>query len=185
MGTAEGPGPRPSGSAGARGAFLLAVALVLGIVLLQKFDTGQVPFSTSVDVDAGSVTTGRAPSVSVLPPTTSRAARPPDQVKVLAANASNIDGLAGKTTTFLTNNGYNALAPINATRSLDNSLVLYKPDFEPEARALAQLFGLPATAVKPLDDSAPVNETRNADVVVVAGEDLRLPGDTTSTTRRS
>ncbi len=155
------------------------------VVLLQKFDTGRVPFSQPVDVDTGTDTTARSPTVSVLPPTTSRAARPADQVRVVVANASDIDGLAGRTTTFLTNNGYNALSPMDASRAMDNSQVLYRADFEPEARTIAQLLGLPGSAVKALDDNAPVPDTRGADVVVAAGGDVRLPGDTTSTTRRS
>jgi hypothetical protein len=165
---------------------LLVLAVVLGIVLLNKFDTGRVPFSQPVESNGGRSTTSirRLPSVSVLPNTTARAARPADQVKVLPANGTSTGGLGSRTGTFLTNNGYNALAPEDATRNLDNSLVLYRADFEPEARALAQLLGLPASSVKLLDDSAPVGETRNADVVVVAGDDLRLPGETTSTTRR-
>jgi len=179
---AEGPGPRPSGSAGVRGGVLLVVALVLGIVLLQKFDTGRVPFSPSVNVKTGPTTTvRRLPSVSVLPPSTSRATRPPDQVKVLPANGTGVSGLGGRTGTFLQNSGYNALSPEDATRNLDNSLVLYKADFEPEARAVAQLLGLPASSVKILDDTAPVPDTRGADVVVVAGADLHLPDATTTT----
>jgi hypothetical protein len=138
-----------------------------------------------VETDAGPTTTRRGPSVSVLPPTTIRALRPADQVKVLPANGTNTSGLGGRTGTFLQNNGYNALAPIDASRTLENTLVLHKADFDLEASALAQLLGLPASSVKVLDDSAPVPETRNADIVVVAGADLNLPGDTTSTTRRA
>jgi hypothetical protein len=185
VGPADGPGARPSTGSGARGAVLLALALVLGIVLLQEFDTGSVPFSQPVETDAGPTTTDLDPSVSVLPPTTSRALRPADQVKVLPANGTNTSGLGGRTGTLLQNNGYNALAPIDASRTLDSSLVLHMPDFEPEARAIAQLLGLPASSVRLLDDSAPVPETRSADVVVIAGTDLNLPGDSTSTTRRA
>ena len=182
MSAAEGPGPRPSGSAGVRGAILLVAALVLGIVLLQQFDSARVPFSQPVDVKTGPTTTvRRLPSVSVLPPTTSRAVRPPDQVKVLPANGTGTSGLGGRTGTFLQNNGYNALSPMDATRNLDTSLVLYKADFEPEARAVVQLLGLPASAAKPLDDTAPVADTRGADIVVVAGADLHLPDNTTTT----
>ena len=40
---------------------------------------------------------------------------------------------------------------------------------------LAQLLQLPLSSVRPLDDSTPVPETRGADIVVIAGADLRLP----------
>jgi hypothetical protein len=180
---ADGPGARPSGSAGARGAVLLVLAVVLGIVLLNKFDTGSVPFSQPVESNGGhtATTTRRLPSVSVVPTTTSRPPRPADQVKVLPANGTSTSGLGGRTGTFLSNNGYNALAPVDASRNLDTSLVLYSADFEPEARAVAQLLGLPASSVKALDANAPVPDTRGADVVVVAGADLHLPSDTSTT----
>jgi hypothetical protein len=160
------------------------LAVLLGIVLLNKFDTGRVPFSQPVESNGGRSTTTirRLPSVSILPSTTARPPRPADQVKVLPANGTGTSGLGGRTGTFLSNNGYNALAPEDATRNLDNSQVLYRADFESEARAVAQLLGLPASSVKVLDDNAPVADTRGADIVVIAGADLRLPSDTTTTT---
>jgi hypothetical protein len=183
VGSAERPGARPVGSAGARGALLLVLALVLGVVLLQKFDTGTVAFTERVDTNATTATTRQAPTVSVVPSAPVRQPRAPSEIKVLPANGTSTTGLGGKTGDFLRTAGYNALAAMDATRNLDASLVLYKPDFEPEARTLAQLLQLPASAVKVLDDNAPVADTRGADIVVVAGADLHLP-DTTSTTRR-
>jgi hypothetical protein len=165
---------------------LLILAVVLGIVLLNKFDTGRAPFSEPVESNSGrATTTTRRPSVSAQTSTSSRALRPADQVKVLPANGTGTSGLGGRTGTFLSNNGYDALAPVDATRDdIATSLVLYRADFDVEARALAQLLGLPTTAVKALDDNAPVPDTRGADIVVVAGADLHLPNDTTSTTKK-
>jgi hypothetical protein len=187
VGTADGPGARATGSAGARGAFLLAVALVLGVVLLNKFDTGVTPFTEEIETDIPT-TTRNFTSVPVVPTTAGRQPRPPDQVKVLPANGTSTAGLGSRTGEFLRRNGYNALAPIDATRDLDATLVEYTPDFEPEARAVAQLLQLPVSAVRPLEQDPPVGDTRGADIIVAAGADLRLPDDaaatTTSTTRR-
>lgn len=187
MGSSERPGVGATGSAGARGAFLLILAFVLGVLILQKFDDGgSAPFSGSVS--AGGTTTPvtpttRRPSVSVLPATTTRALRPNEQVKVLPANATDTQGLATKVGTLLTANNYNALAPTDATKKVDNTLVEYKPDLEPEARALAQLLVLPASSLRPMEDAPPVGDARGADIIVIIGPDLRVP-EATPTTKK-
>ena len=86
--------PGQAGSTGARGGILLAIAVVLGIVLLNGFD--RVPGSDSVDVDSildglGTSTTaaGGGPPVTAAPAVTSttRASRAPADVTVLVATA--------------------------------------------------------------------------------------------------
>ncbi len=187
MGSADPRGVRPPANAGARGALLIGVALILGIVILQQYDDGSVDVDpqvqTTPDPDTTS-TTRRQSTVSVVPIPTSRALRPPADVKVLAANATATSGLAGRTRDYLQTVGYNALAPTDATRSLDATQVQHTPEFEAEARALAQLLQLPASSIRPLEENPPVAETRGADIVLVIGNDLRLPGDTTTTSRR-
>ena len=174
MGTAEGPGSPPPG-VGARGVVLVAAALLVGVVLLNKFDNDSAPFTPDVEVDSGTTTTRRLPTATALPTTTLRQPRPPADVKVLPANGTNTSGLGARTNEFLRRANYNALAPIDGSRLLDTTIVAYTAEFEAEARVLAQLLQLPLSAVKPLDDSTPVPETRGADVVVIAGADLRLP----------
>lgn len=154
---------------------LVAAALLVGIVLLNKFDSGSIPFTPQVEVEGGTTTTRKLPNVSVLPTTTLHQPRPPADVKVLPANGTNTAGLGARTNEFLRKANYNALAPIDASRVLDATIVAYKADFEAEARVVAQLLQLPLSAVRPLDDSTPVPDTRGADVVVIAGGDLRLP----------
>jgi hypothetical protein len=174
MGTTEEPGP-PHQGVGARGILLVAAAFLVGIVLLNRFDSGSGPFTPDVDVETGTTTTRRQPTVTAQATTTLRQPRPPADVRVLPANGTNTTGLGARTNEFLRKANYNALAPIDASRVVDTSIVAYRAEFEPEARVLAQLLQLPLSAVRPLDDSTPVPETRGADVVVVAGADLRLP----------
>jgi hypothetical protein len=50
--------------------------------------------------------------------------------------------------------------------------VYYNPGFEREARVVAQLLGLPDSAVQPMPTPPPVSDTRGADIVVVVGPDL-------------
>ena len=172
------------GNASTRGALLLAVAVILGVVLLKKFDAGTAPFSERLDSNVTTATTSRLPTVSVLPSTPVREPRAPADVKVLPANGTSTGGLGRRTGEFLQRANYNALAALDATKNVDASLVEYRPDFEPEARTLAQLLQLPASSVKPLDDAVPVSDTRGADIVLVIGADLHLPDDTTTTSRR-
>ncbi len=174
MGTAEDPGLPPQG-VGAKGVLLVAAALLVGIVLLNRFDNGAGPFTADVDVESGTTTTRGLPAMSLPPTTAARQPRPPAEVRVLPANGTNTTGLGARTGDFLRRANYNALAPIDATRLLDATIVAYRAEFEAEARVLAQLLQLPLSAVRPLDDNTPVPETRGADVVVVAGADLRLP----------
>ena len=184
-------GVRPPPSTGGRGVVLLGIALLLGIVILNQFDSGSIDVDTDVATDAGdeeeNTTTTRRSGVSVVPIPTSRAVRPPAEVKVLAANGTATQGLAGRTRDYLQTVGYNALAPTDATRVVEATQVQHTPEFEAEARALAQLLQLPASSVRPLEQNAPVPDTRDTDIALIIGPDLRLPGDvatTTSTTRR-
>ena len=182
-------GVRPPPSTGGRGVVLLGVALLLGIIILNQFDTGAIDVDTSVSTDAGDdeeTTTTRRSGVSVVPIPTTRAVRPPAEVKVLAANATATSGLAGRTRDYLQTVGYNALAPTDATRVVEATQVQHTAEFEAEARALAQLLQLPASSVRPIEENPPVPDSRGADIALIIGPDLRLPGDaaTTTTTRR-
>jgi hypothetical protein len=174
MDSDDGPAS-PAPGVGAKGIVLVAAALLVGIVLLNKFDDSSVPFTPRVNVQSGTTTTRRLPSVSIVPSTTLRAPRSPADVKVLVANGTSTTGLATKTADFLRRSNYNSLSPTDATKNLDATIVAYRADYESEARVLAQLLQVPLSAVRPLDDNTPVSDNRGADVVVVAGSDIKVP----------
>ena len=195
--------PGQAGSTGARGGILLAIAVVLGIVLLNGFD--RVPGSDSVDVDSildglGTSTTaaGGGPPVTAAPAVTSttRASRAPADVTVLVANGTDIKGLAGATATALKAIGYNTLSPSDTSRTVDVTKVQYSAGFEAEGRAVATSLQLPPTAVEASTpaNAPPVADTLGANVIVVLGADVATKatttttgagaGATTSTTRR-
>lgn len=175
----------PSGGSGARGGILLVVAVGLGILILQAFDTGAVPFSdissntTAPRLDGPVVTT---PSAT----TTTKAPRPPSELVVLAANGTGTSGLAGRVTEFLRTNGYTSVAtPLDASRLLEASSVEFEAGYDAEAKILAQRLGLPATAVRQVGDAAPVPDRRGAVILVLIGPDLdrSLAGATPATAR--
>ena len=174
---ARGRPADPSGGNSTRGVALLAVAVILGLLILNRTDesvsTGDVRIETPT-------TEAETDTTVALPPTTVRPLRAPADVKVLAANGSNVSGLGRRTADQLEAKGYaNTLAPTDTTRDVPATSVEFNADFEPEARAVAEALGLPPTVVKALD-SPPVADTRGADVVVLIGPDL--PGATATTT---
>ena len=186
--------PGPASGTGARGALLLAVAVVLGIALLNRFD--RVPTSDSVDVDSilddlnTSTTAGDGSTATTAPATTTtRASRPPGEVTVLVANGTDIRGLAGATATALKAIGYNTLSPTDS-RPVDVTKVQFSPGYEAEALAVATSLQLPPTAVEAANPAnpPPVTDTLGANVVVLLGADVARTtssvGATTSTTRR-
>lgn len=201
----RGKPPAASGTnAGAKGAILLGVAVVIGIVLLQQFDskTGTITSTGGGRVTTSSVraqattttTTSRRIGLTTVPQvttTTTVRARGKAEVRVLVANGSGQRGLAGSTTNALKAAGYtNILTPADATVAVDKTVVQYADGYEAEARELAGALSLPVTVVARLA-SPPVAaaDLDDAKLVVVLGADVvnttsTAPGATTSTTRR-
>ncbi len=96
----------------------------------------------------------------------------PADVTVLVLNGAGAKGVAGRGSAVLQDAGYDVLAPKNAD-FLGPSKVLYSEGFEEEAAEVAAAFGVdPVAVVDMLDlNDAPINDTRNANIVVVVGED--------------
>lgn len=95
--------------------------------------------------------------------------RHPSVIRVVTANATDSRGLATAALDLLESEGYVGIRAIDALRLSDGSRVHFAPGYEPEARALARLFGLAESAVDGTD--APVPPT-GADLVVVIGQNL-------------
>ncbi|MFN2609196.1 MAG: LytR C-terminal domain-containing protein [Acidimicrobiales bacterium] len=162
---------------------LLIVVLLLGVFILSRTESrGTAASSSQVRSTTGRTTTTRSSRTTVASAaTTTRPARPPADVKVLPANGSGVSGLGQRVGDRLKAKGYNALAPANATKDISASQVEYAADFEQEARVLATNLGLAATAVKALEPSPPVADTKGADIVVFIGPDLSASGATSTT----
>ena len=185
---ASGGNGSGSGSAGARGAILLAVAAILGIVLLQAFDTDFDGGGVGVDVGVGgstvppdgSSTASTLPSGPAGTTPTTLASRAPSEVSVLVGNGTGIRGLGGQTADALKAIGYNTLTAVDATKALDVTNVQFADGYEPEARAIAVTLGLPSTAVQALNSPA-VPDTQGANVIVLLGADVARNVTTTTT----
>lgn len=156
--------------AAGRGAALLAVAVVLGIVLLNAADDPPVEQVTAGRSDD---TAPVATSTSVAPTTAATtAARAPKDVKVISANGTTVKGVARKVTDQLKSAGYNVLAPTDTPQRAQASVVYFAGGFEREAQAVAASLGLAPTTVQALPTPPPVPDTRGANVVVVVGPEL-------------
>lgn len=158
--------PRTAGSfsrslfgAAARGTGLIALAVAIGIVLLQySDDPGQNRLA------AGREPAEEAPLASPSSTTTTTAGpRPPEEVRVLVLNAARRSGVAGALTERLQVAGYATLTPGNAPTQED-SVVGCQEGWEREAAALVSATGLPAEIGDP-GELLPAG----ADCVVIIG----------------
>jgi hypothetical protein len=177
----DGSFARSAGGAGARGLLLLAVALLIGVVLLNATDADPpgTTISARGDSDSGDGGAGTdngggdgdaaAATTTTVPATTTLPARAPAEVKVIVANASEVKGAAGGGRTVLANAKYNVLAPANAAASPTSS-VFFIPGYDRDAAAIAAALQLPANLVKPMPAPLPF-DTKGAHVAVVLGAD--------------
>jgi hypothetical protein len=151
----------------ARGTGLIAVALLIGIALLQWSDA-------STDAAAGGAPPPAGAPVAVPPSTattvtTEAGPKPPAQVAVLVLNATGKNAQAKPMSDRLAVVGYRTLTPGTANRRAD-SVVLCRPGLEREATALVAATGLPATTGV-LDDAtrSGMAGAADADCAVVMG----------------
>lgn len=170
----------------ARGAALVVVAVLLGLVLLRNgLDTSEVvtssPDRTATDEggDEGDGGTDEGTDEGSDTPTTVPV-RPPAEVSVIVLNGTSVAGVAGSYSEALGTAGYQMLDPGNATTKTGVTLVYFTEGFEAEAAAVAVAAGAPATVVpQPLPDPPP-GDVGAANVVVVIGTDLASVTPTTA-----
>lgn len=185
----DGSFGRSAGVAAGRGAALIAVALVVGYVLLQQTD--DEPTVTTVATDTSTTVRRVIPTVA---PTTTAPLRAPRDIRVLVVNGTKVSGAGGRVTTPLKTRGYNVLSPVDATAGIKaenrQSAVYYTSrEYEREARELQRALELPEKPVELLPTNPPLTagELRGANVVILVGAELTTPkaGATTTTAART
>ena len=202
-GRVGGGGLGPSNAAAApRALLIIAVAVILGLVLLWKgLDTTPgVAVSPEATDDGSAESVGMAEegtadlpiadepmatTTSALTTTTSTTAvpaptRPPNQVRVLVANGSGVPRGAATVTGVLSPAGYTTLPPANATPT-DASGIYYRSGYSGDARAVMDivapgnpdlLLPLPPGGLDVPDGT--LDRVADANVVVILGADLRI-----------
>jgi hypothetical protein len=151
----------------ARGTGLIAVALAIGIVLLQWSDA-------STDAAAGGAPPPTGTPVVVESTTTTVTTAPagpkaPAELTVLVLNATGKNAQAKPMSDRLAVVGYRTLTPGNASRR-EGSVALCRPGLDDEGTALVAATGVPAT-IGILDEAAAagMEGAHDADCVVIIG----------------
>ena len=190
--TARGarPQPRPSRVGGPDGPpgwsplkalVVVVVAVALGVYLVDLGGGHHAPASAATSGTTPSTTPkGHTPTTppTTAPPTTSTTTTAPSglqpnrTVKVLVANASQTNGVAGYYSSKLAGLGWGTLTPMTASTAESTSSVYYATGMQQDALAVAASIGVASSGVRPLGGVVPVLGSTNADVVVVAGNDL-------------
>ncbi len=171
MQTTERPPTGPTRPNPVRGVVLVAVAAVLGFFLLRAIDdsgSGIVIESETPSSDEAADTTAPAGS-----DTTAVPIRPQNEVTVIVANASGVQGAAATQTERLTAAGYLTAPAANAPDGMELSTteILPTAGFEQEAARMATELGLPPESVKPMTDPPPV-DLAGANILVLLGTDV-------------
>jgi hypothetical protein len=167
--TAPRGGPsRPSGiSSAARGAIVVGLAVILGIVGLQILDDSG-PGSGSSNATGTTVTTPAGTSAGTGAVSTTTGRRPNNQVKVKVYNASGVQGLAQTQTDKLKAVGYNTQTPANLSSKRAGTVVECRKGFEAEGVVLA-LYGIGNGAKPQPYPASPPAGASEADCIVIIG----------------
>jgi hypothetical protein len=159
--------PAPAGFSAARGAALVAIAVIIGIVLLQAIDDGNDGPVGDGGVAATSSTSTPTPtdtSGSSTTSTTKPAPLPPAQVTVRVLNGSGVAGAAGTLTNTLKAKGYKTLPASDATPRT-GTVVYAKTSRTAECTTLSQ--SVPDSKVQAMPTTVPGGQ--DADCIVIIG----------------
>lgn len=158
-------GGRTASFSAARGAVLIGIAVIIGIVLLQVIDDG----TTGPIGDGGGASTETTSSTAAGETTTTTVATPvktPAEVPVLVLNGSGQQGAATAMTNTIKAKGYPTLTPADAP-ARTGTVVYFKPGFDRECTTVATIVG-GNPQVEAIPDPAPTG-SENASCVVILG----------------
>lgn len=190
---------RAGSDAAVRGALLIAVAVIIGLLLLWRghdddstatvSTDGDTPVVTSPDgtpatnPDGTPGTEGAGTDTTAPPPPSTHA---PSEVVVLVANGTGTSGGAGAVTQKLVPLAYNWRPAADASSSdIAQSVVYFREGFQEDARQVAIHLGVPedaaASILQPMPAEPPVRGTKGmesaqaAHVLVLLGTDQVIP----------
>ncbi len=177
---------RGAGFAAAKGALLIGIAVIIGIVLLQQVDTGN-----SAKAGATNTTTTKPKTTTTVKHTTTTtsttlAAAPlktPAELRVIAVNGGAPTGAAKQMHDRLVTAGYtNQATQTNwSGHTQQGNSVLCKSGLDREAVALAVVVGQGTQAITPIP-AMPNGIADGVDCVVVVGGNGSSSSSTTPTT---
>lgn len=154
------------------GVALIAVALVIGVVLLAKGfsqEDGLVATDVADTDETTGTTSATGGGIEETTTTTASVARPPAEVPVLVANGTGTSGVAATNASKLEAAGYTEVETTNASTTA-RSNVYYVAGSEADAKAVATTLSLEQATVVAMPSPPPV-ELGGATVLVVIGTD--------------
>jgi hypothetical protein len=180
----DGSFGRSAGTQTAKGAALIAVAVLIGAFLLHTAPRTETITSTSPVTQPPAAKTTRTTTPPPGPTTTTTPPpRPTAQVHVEVANGTQVIGLGGKIRSQLSTDGYNTDKPALDAPTKDHatSQIFFQPGFQSDALQLASTLSVAATAVVPMPNPAPVPQAlTGVDILVIAGTDIAGTGGSSS-----
>jgi hypothetical protein len=170
----EGGGQRrPSNDNVVKGAILVLIAVVVGVVVLANVNSGSgsssKPTTATTTTVKGGATTVPGGATTVPAATT---VPPAGSFKVVVANASGVQGAAGRTTTALKSAGFTTVDPVTASAKITISIVYVLPGYEAAGNQVAAALKLPPARVQPMPSPLPVPTLNGAQVLVLLGSDI-------------
>jgi LytR cell envelope-related transcriptional attenuator len=174
-GSSNGDVARGASFAAAKGALLIGVAVVIGIVLLQQVDNdtkrpvGAATATTKPKTKPTTTTTSAGATTTTT--VASAPAKSPAQLRVIVLNGGAASGLAAQMATHLKQVGYTS-QPQDANNWTDHrqqgNSVLCKPAFQREAAALSLAVGQ-GTTMAAYPSTPPAVIQSEVDCIVVVG----------------
>ena len=155
--TGEGGVGRATSDAAVRGALLIGVAVVIGLLLLWRAhddpdtvaDTITTPTSTAAGDgatdpsapvgDGGTTLPAGTPTTAAAPTATTHV---PNQVPVLVANGSGTTRGASNVTNKLIPSGYDTKPAADADQTYETSKIFYREGFAEDAKQIARTLGV-------------------------------------------
>jgi hypothetical protein len=154
----EGGVGRATSDAAVRGALLIGVAVVIGLLLLWRAHddpstaSGTITSPTEAPAGDGATdpTTPAGDGATTLPPGATTTALPPtpsthvpNQVPVLVANGSGTTKGASTVTNKLIPIGYDTKPAADADQTYEKSKIFYREGFAEDAKQIARTLGVP------------------------------------------
>jgi hypothetical protein len=159
------PPPRPAANTAARGAIVVVVAVLLGVWILTKIDSGAAVDSGSGPAATTTVATTVATSVTAAPTTVVDKA----SFTVIVANASGTSGAAKRKGDAMKADGYQLAEPVTNQTKADTTTIFFLSGYEAAAQNVAAYLNI--SDIQPMPTPAPV-DLGQAQVLVNLGRDI-------------
>ncbi len=170
-GNSNGDVARGAGSAALKGALLIGVAVVVGLLLLQTVHDNKTKTAASPTTTTKPKTTTTKPKSTTTTTVVAHTVIPPSELKLIVLNGSGVPHAAADMSTKLKQAGYTNQGTANDYTGPNQTgdTVLCKPGLDQEAVALSQQIPLQGSKVKPWPTPPPNTYGYDANCVVIVG----------------